>query len=132
MKTLPQTLDWPLGDCHLQGLLVAANLGIVALPETVEAPSLPHAQSTRYQPGVRPTAGGDKLMSSSVLMRWEPRVAQVMALVEGALIERFGPYAGWAHNTLFIAELSSHKVWFLSAACFVPCRERYNRQVTDH
>ena len=31
-------------------------------------------------------------------------------MVEGALIERFGPYAGWAHNTLFIAELSSHKV----------------------
>ena len=36
--------------------------------------------------------------------------AQVMSMVGGALIERFGPYAGWAHNTLFIAELSSHKV----------------------
>ncbi len=31
-------------------------------------------------------------------------------MVEAALIEQFGPYAGWAHNTLFIAELSSHKV----------------------
>ena len=36
--------------------------------------------------------------------------SQVNAMVEDALIERFGRYAGWAHNTLFIAELSSHKV----------------------
>ena len=35
---------------------------------------------------------------------------QVMSMVEAALIERFGAYAGWAHNTLFIAELGSHKV----------------------
>ena len=46
-----------------------------------------------------------------------------MGLVEGALIERFGPYAGWAHNTLFIAELSSHKVPLRRFACmFLCCR----------
>lgn len=33
-------------------------------------------------------------------------------MVEEALVKRFGPYAGWAHNTLFIAELSSHKVHY--------------------
>lgn len=27
-----------------------------------------------------------------------------------AFVERFGPYAGWAHNTLFIAELASQQV----------------------
>lgn len=26
---------------------------------------------------------------------------------QAAFVERFGPYAGWAHNTLFIAELAS-------------------------
>lgn len=36
-------------------------------------------------------------------------------MVEEALIKRFGPYAGWAHNTLFIAELSSHKVHIFPA-----------------
>lgn len=34
---------------------------------------------------------------------------QVMAAVETAFVERFGPYAGWAHNTLFIAELASQQ-----------------------
>jgi hypothetical protein len=37
-------------------------------------------------------------------------VAQVMEAVETAFVERFGPYAGWAHNTLFIAELASQQV----------------------
>lgn len=32
-----------------------------------------------------------------------------MQLVEDAFIERFGDYAGWAHNTLFISELASHQ-----------------------
>lgn len=35
---------------------------------------------------------------------------QVMEAVETAFVERFGPYAGWAHNTLFIAELASQQV----------------------
>jgi hypothetical protein len=26
-------------------------------------------------------------------------------------VQRFGSHAGWAHNTLFIAELKSHQVW---------------------
>jgi hypothetical protein len=26
-----------------------------------------------------------------------------------AFVDRFGPYAGWAHNALFISELASHK-----------------------
>ena len=30
--------------------------------------------------------------------------------VQRVFEERFGPYAGWAHNTLFISELASHKV----------------------
>lgn len=34
---------------------------------------------------------------------------QVMAAVEAALQERFGSHAGWAHNTLFIAELAMHR-----------------------
>lgn len=33
----------------------------------------------------------------------------LMAAVEQALVARFGPYAGWAHNTLFIAELASQR-----------------------
>lgn len=33
----------------------------------------------------------------------------VMMAVESALQERFGSHAGWAHNTLFIAELASHR-----------------------
>lgn len=31
------------------------------------------------------------------------------AEVQQAFVERFGPYAGWAHNCLFISELASHK-----------------------
>lgn len=33
---------------------------------------------------------------------------KVMEAVEDAFIDRFGDYAGWAHNTLFIAELASY------------------------
>ena len=32
---------------------------------------------------------------------------RVMGEVEQAFIDRFGPYAGWAHNTLFVSELAS-------------------------
>ena len=32
-----------------------------------------------------------------------------MGAVEQAFIERFGPWAGWAHNTLFISELASQR-----------------------
>ena len=32
-----------------------------------------------------------------------------MVAVEAALQERFGRHAGWAHNTLFISELASHR-----------------------
>jgi hypothetical protein len=32
-----------------------------------------------------------------------------MAAVESTIGERFGPFAGWAHNILFIAELASHR-----------------------
>lgn len=32
-----------------------------------------------------------------------------MVAVEEAFIERFGPWAGWAHNTLFISELASQR-----------------------
>lgn len=31
------------------------------------------------------------------------------AEVQQAFVDRFGPYAGWAHNCLFISELASHK-----------------------
>lgn len=41
---------------------------------------------------------------------------QVMEAVETAFVERFGPYAGWAHNTLFIAELASQQVQSCSCA----------------
>lgn len=34
---------------------------------------------------------------------------KVHAEVEQAFIDRFGPYAGWAHNTLFVADLAKHK-----------------------
>lgn len=32
-----------------------------------------------------------------------------MSAVEATLQERFGSHAGWAHNTLFISELASHR-----------------------
>lgn len=32
-----------------------------------------------------------------------------MMAVENAFIEKFGPYAGWAHNVLFISDLKSSK-----------------------
>ena len=59
--------------------------------------------------GSCPLAVSPALSSPLLLFEVVWRGAQVMALVEEALIKRFGPYAGWAHNTLFIAELSSHK-----------------------
>jgi hypothetical protein len=31
------------------------------------------------------------------------------AEVQQAFVDRFGPYAGWAHNCLFIGELASHR-----------------------
>lgn len=31
------------------------------------------------------------------------------ASVAAAFTDRFGAYAGWAHNTLFISELASHR-----------------------
>lgn len=31
------------------------------------------------------------------------------AVVQQAFVDRFGPYAGWAHNCLFVSELASHK-----------------------
>ena len=34
---------------------------------------------------------------------------KIMVAVEEAFIERFGPWAGWAHNTLFISELASQR-----------------------
>lgn len=34
---------------------------------------------------------------------------KIMVAVEQAFIERFGPWAGWAHNTLFISELASQR-----------------------
>ena len=34
---------------------------------------------------------------------------KINVAVEQAFIERFGPWAGWAHNTLFISELASQK-----------------------
>lgn len=34
---------------------------------------------------------------------------KIMVAVEDAFIERFGPWAGWAHNTLFISELASQR-----------------------
>lgn len=32
-----------------------------------------------------------------------------MLQVEEAFINRFGPYAGWAHNVLFISDLASSR-----------------------
>ena len=34
---------------------------------------------------------------------------KIMLAVEDAFIERFGPWAGWAHNTLFISELATQR-----------------------
>ncbi|KAL3141464.1 hypothetical protein ABBQ32_005027 [Trebouxia sp. C0010 RCD-2024] len=34
---------------------------------------------------------------------------KIMVAVEQAFIDRFGPWAGWAHNTLFISELASQR-----------------------
>ena len=34
---------------------------------------------------------------------------KIMVAVEDAFIERFGPWAGWAHNTLFISELATQR-----------------------
>eukprot|EP00884_Botryococcus_braunii_P011503 jgi/Botrbrau1/20353/Bobra.0006s0021.2 len=42
-------------------------------------------------------------------LRGKTLTKPLMATVEQALVARFGPYAGWAHNTLFIAELASQR-----------------------
>lgn len=34
---------------------------------------------------------------------------KIMLAVEDAFIDKFGPWAGWAHNTLFISELASQQ-----------------------
>lgn len=34
---------------------------------------------------------------------------KIMVAVEAAFIQRFGPWAGWAHNTLFISELATQR-----------------------
>lgn len=34
---------------------------------------------------------------------------KILVAVEQAFIDRFGPWAGWAHNTLFISELASQR-----------------------
>ena len=34
---------------------------------------------------------------------------KIMVAVEDAFIQRFGPWAGWAHNTLFISELATQR-----------------------
>jgi hypothetical protein len=34
---------------------------------------------------------------------------QLHADIQQVFVQRFGPYAGWAHNTLFISELASHR-----------------------
>lgn len=34
---------------------------------------------------------------------------KIMVAVEDAFIKRFGPWAGWAHNTLFISELATQR-----------------------
>ena len=39
----------------------------------------------------------------------KPLNKKIMVAVEDAFIERFGPWAGWAHNTLFISELASQR-----------------------
>ena len=39
---------------------------------------------------------------------------KVMLLVENAFIDKFGPYAGWAHNVLFVSDLASSKKYLPS------------------
>lgn len=34
---------------------------------------------------------------------------QLHADIQAMFVQRFGAYAGWAHNTLFISELASHR-----------------------
>jgi len=34
---------------------------------------------------------------------------KLMDAVEGAFIAKFGPYAGWAHNVLFISDLATSR-----------------------
>lgn len=47
--------------------------------------------------------------SASFVLAGKTLNKQVMAAVEAALQQRFGSHAGWAHNTLFIAELAMHR-----------------------
>lgn len=47
--------------------------------------------------------------SASFVLAGKTLNKQVMAAVETALQQRFGSHAGWAHNTLFIAELAMHR-----------------------
>lgn len=42
-------------------------------------------------------------------LRSKSLTKKVHAEVQAAFVARFGPYAGWAHNALFIAELASTK-----------------------
>jgi hypothetical protein len=53
-----------------------------------------------------------RCLAPVLLVHRDPRrcAFQVMEAVETAFVERFGAYAGWAHNTLFIAELASQQV----------------------
>jgi len=49
---------------------------------------------------------------------------QIMEQVEAVFVERFGDYAGWAHNTLFIAELASQQE-------HLPAHLRYGKGSTE-
>ena len=53
--------------------------------------------------------GYDSAPHSSYLDAGKTMNKKIMVAVEDAFIERFGPWAGWAHNTLFISELATQR-----------------------
>jgi N-glycosylase/DNA lyase len=51
--------------------------------------------------------------------------------VQEAFVNRFGPYAGWAHNTLFVAEVASRRGALPDGAAAAPGGVRRGRRSSD-
>ncbi|KAI5054980.1 hypothetical protein GOP47_0030125 [Adiantum capillus-veneris] len=94
-----RTLDDTLAElCSLPGIgpKVAACIALFSLDQHHAIPVDTHVWqiATNY---IMPELAGERLTS------------KLHVAVSEAFVERFGTYAGWAQNVLFIAELSSHQ-----------------------
>lgn len=94
------SLDKALEElCSLPGIgpKVAACVALFSLDQHHAIPVDTHVWqiATRY---ITPELSGE---------RWTPKLHTA---VSEAFVKRFGKYAGWAQNVLFIAELSSHQL----------------------